>query len=411
MLVFLRMCAVVLALCMIAVVLWDGFESVVLPRRVSRRFRLAALYARGTWTVWSAISRRVHSLVRRESTLAVYGPLALLALLALWAGLLIVAYGLLIWGLGSTLVTTNQTPVGLGTDLYYSGTTFLTLGLGDVLPRTGLMRLIAVLEVGNGFALLALVIGYLPVLYQAFSRRETRISLLDAHAGSPPSAGALLVRDPPDRRSRRLTSILAEWEGWSAELLESHLSYPLLAFYRSQHDDQSWVAALTVILDSCALVLACGRSLVQDEELAEQAAYTFAMARHAAADLARVFRADTVDHFSLDDRLPDTERARLKNIFAEVGVPMESYGSNVEISLDDIRALYEPYVAGLSHYLLMPLPPWVPAEGALDDWQTTLQGVTAPSIVGLVSSRFGSRTRARDGEEMGAAETGRTHLS
>ena len=94
--------------------------------------------------------------------------------------------------------------MGLGTDLYYSGTTFLTLGLGDVLPRTGLMRLIAVLEVGNGFALLALVIGYLPVLYQAFSRRETRISLLDAHAGSPPSAGALLVRDPPDRRSRQV---------------------------------------------------------------------------------------------------------------------------------------------------------------------------------------------------------------
>ena len=208
-----------------------------------------------------------------------------------------------------------------------------------------------------------------------------------------------------------MTAILAEWEGWSAELLESHLSYPLLAFYRSQHDDQSWVAALTVILDSCALVLACGRNLVQDEELAEQAAYTFAIARHAAADLARVFRADTVEHFSLDDRLPDTERARLKNIFAEVGVPVESYGSSVEISLNDIRALYEPYVAGLSHYLLMPLPPWVPADGALDDWQTTLQGVTAPSIVGLVSSRLGSRKRARADEEMDAAETSRTHLS
>jgi hypothetical protein len=411
MFMFTHGCVVVLALCMIGVVLWDGFETVVLPRRVSRRFRLAGLYARGTWHLWSSLARKVPSIGRRESFLAVYGPLALLALLALWTGLLIIAYGLLIWSLGSTLVTSNHSPVGLGTDLYYSGTTFLTLGLGDVLPRNGIMRLVAVLEVGNGFAVLALVIGYLPVLYQAFSRRETRISLLDAHAGSPPSAGALLMRDPPARRSRRLAALLAEWEGWSAELLESHLSYPFLAYYRSQHENQSWVAALTVILDSCALVLSCRQTLVRDEELAEQAAYTFAMARHAAADLARVFYADTPGRFHLEDRLPATERARLKSLFAKVGVSSESYAATVEISLDDIRALYESYVSGLSQYLLMSLPPWVPAADALDDWQTTADGVTSPSIAGLVSSRFGMRKRVRAGGEANGAEPGRTHLS
>jgi hypothetical protein len=407
----MRVCVVVLALCMIAVVLWDSFETVILPRRVSRRIRLAALYARSTWHVWSSLSRKVLSLQRREALLAVYGPLGLLVLLALWAGLLIIAYGLLIWGLGSALVTANHSAVGLGTDLYYSGTTFLTLGIGDVLPQNGLMRLIAVAEVGNGFAVLALVIGYLPVLYQAFSRRETRISLLDAHAGSPPSAGALLVRHPPDRRPRQLAAILAEWEGWSAELLESHLSYPFLAYYRSQHDDQSWVSALTVILDSCALVLACAQNVVRDEELIEQAAYTFAIARHAAADLARVFAADAPGRFPLAERLPATERARLKNLFAKVGVSSESYVSTVEISLDDIRALYEPYVYGLSQYLLMPLPPWVPAADALDDWQTTADGVTAPSIEGLVASRLGARRRVRTDEDMNAAEPSRTHLS
>jgi hypothetical protein len=217
------------------------------------------------------------------------------------------------------------------------------------------------------------------------------------------------MRDPPARRSRRLATILAEWEGWSAELLESHLSYSLLAYYRSQHEDQSWVAALTVILDSCALVLACPQTLVQDEELVEQAAYTFAMARHAAADLARVFGADTPGRFTLAERLPATERARLKNLFAEVGVTSESEGTTVEHALDDIRALYEPYVSGLSQYLLMPLPPWVPDIDALDDWQTTADGVTAPSIKGLVSSRLGTRRRARAAEELDAAGSGRTH--
>jgi Ion channel len=378
---------VLLSVVTIAIVLWDGFETVVLPRRVARRLRLTAVYNRGTWHVWSAVARKVASLSRRESLLAVFGPLALLLLLALWATLLILAYGLLYWGLGSTVSSVGN-PSSLGTDLYFSGTTLLTLGLGDALPHTALSRMITVVEVGNGFALLAVVIGYVPVLYQAFSRRETRISLLDAHAGSPPSAGTLLSRDPPDRRGRRLAGILSDWEGWSAELLESHLSYPVMAYYRSQHENQSWVAALTVILDACALVLACGRGLVTNEELAEQAAFTFAMARHAAVDLARVFRADTPGRYALKDRLPDSERARLRSFFRETGLANGASEHKVEGTLDQIRGLYEPYVAGLSEYLLMPLPPWIPDADALDDWQTTADGITSPSIAGLVRLRF-----------------------
>jgi hypothetical protein len=383
----LRGFVVLVSVFMIVTVLWDGFETVVLPRRVARRLRLTALYARGTWHAWSAVARRVSSLGRRESLLAVYGPLALLILLALWAALLIIAYGLLYWGLGSTISSVGN-PSSLGTDLYFSGTTLLTLGLGDALPHTAISRMITVVEVGNGFALLAVVIGYVPVLYQAFSRRETRISLLDAHAGSPPSAGALLARDPPDRRGKRLAGTLSDWEGWSAELLESHLSYPFLAYYRSQHENQSWVASLTMILDACALVLACGQGAVSNEELAEQAAYTFAIARHAAVDLSRVFGADAPGRYVLKDRLPDSERGRLQTFFRENGLASGTSAHKVEGSLDQIRQLYEPYVAGLSQYLLMPLPPWIPEAEALDDWQTTADGITSPSIAGLVRLRF-----------------------
>src|SRR5215472_10933441 len=208
--------AAIAAVLLIAAVLWDAFETVVLPRLVSRRFRLARAYFIMTWRAWTALVRRWRSDARREMALAVYGPIALLALLALWVFLLIVGYGLLLWGLGSPLTANGSVPGGLGTDLYFSGTTFLTLGLGDVVPRGGPARALAVLEVGNGFAILALVVGYLPVLYQAFSRRELRISLLDAHAGSPPSAGALLLRHPPVSRAPRLTGLLAEWEAWAS---------------------------------------------------------------------------------------------------------------------------------------------------------------------------------------------------
>lgn len=429
--IILRVVASIAAVLMIAVVLWDAFETVVLPRRVSRRFRLARVYFRGTWQTWSALARRVPTLERREWILAIYGPLALLLLLALWVFLLILGYALLLWGLGSPLAVTGGAAASFGTDLYFSGTTFLTLGLGDVFPHAGPARGVAVIEVGTGFGTLALVIGYLPVLYQAFSRREMRISLLDGHAGSPPSAGALFLRHPPDRRAPRLTATLADWEDWAAELLETHLSYPVLAYYRSQHEDQSWLAALAMILDACALVLACDRSLVGDggdgvgigigdrgegrgrdderAELAEQAAFTFAIARHAAVDLAQVFHMSrprtTPSARDLDGRLPPAERARLRDILAAVGVkPGVRNGGGVdgieggngvervENRLDDLRALYEPYLEGLADWLLMALPPWVPAPGALDDWQTTADGVTAPSVATLVMKRGAARS-------------------
>jgi ion channel len=374
------------AVLVIVVVLWDAFETVVLPRRVPRPFRLARAYTRSTWRAWSALARRVRSVERREALLAVYGPLALIGLLAVWVFLLILGYALLLWGLGTPLTVTGDPVTSFGTDLYFSGTTFLTLGLGDVIPHGGSARAVVVVEVGTGFAMLALVIGYLPILYQAFSRREMRISLLDAHAGSPPTAGALLLRHPPSHRARRLGGMLAEWESWSAELLETHLSYPLLAFYRSQHENQSWVAALAMILDACALVLACGRGVVDNEELREQATFTFAIARHAAVDLAQVFRTASTRTVAPDDRLPPTHRARLRALLATVrGLASSGESAGVEDHLDELRKLYEPYLEHLAAFLLMPLPPWIPASEALDDWQTAADGITAPSVLVLVS--------------------------
>ncbi|HEV2238501.1 MAG TPA: ion channel [Ktedonobacterales bacterium] len=391
----LQMVATLAAVLLIALVLWEAFETVVLPRRVSRRFRLTRVYFRVTWRAWSAVARRVPSPERRELTLAIFGPLALLGLLAFWVILLIVAYALLLWGLGSPLTDAATHAPDFGSDLYFSGTTLLTLGLGDVAPHSGLARAVAVIEVGTGFALLALVIGYLPVLYQAFSRREQRISLLDAHAGSPPTAGALLLRHPPDRRARRLTRLLEEWESWAAELLETHLSYPVLAYYRSQHEDQSWATALAVILDACALVLACGSDLLGEEELIEQAAFTFAMARHAAVDLAQFFHTPRTRLNAHDGRLPPDQRARLRDVLVRIGLAPDM-GGTIEVTrtstrLDELRALYEPYLEGLAAYQLMALPPWVPAPEALDDWQTTADNLTAPSITALVAHQRSRR--------------------
>ncbi|HBY94432.1 MAG TPA: two pore domain potassium channel family protein, partial [Chloroflexi bacterium] len=181
------------ALFLIAIVLWDTFETIVLPRRVTRQITLSRWFLRIIWRFWSAVARRMNvgrareDLSSRETFLSFYGPLSLLLLLIFWAVTLITGFGALQWALGS-LLNAPEGSLGFGVDVYMSGTTFFTLGLGDVVPVSSLARAITVVEAGTGFGFLALVIGYLPVLYQAFSRREMRVSLLDARAGSPPRA-------------------------------------------------------------------------------------------------------------------------------------------------------------------------------------------------------------------------------
>lgn len=189
------------------------------------------------------------------------------------------------------------------------------------------------------------------------------VSLLDARAGSPPSAVELLKRHAGDDGGEALARLLAEWERWSAELLESQISFPVLAYYRSQHDNQSWVAALATILDVCALVMA------GIEGAPERAArLTFAMARHAAADLCNLFRRRP--EAPAPDRLPPSEIARIRTVLGQVGLRLPA-GAGVDQKLHRLRAMYEPYLHALGAFLLMPLPAWLPTEGATDNWQAT----------------------------------------
>ncbi len=354
--------AVVLGVVLILVVLWDAFETIVLPRRVSRRFRLTRIFYALTWRPWRALGLRRPAGNPRENFLSIFGPLSLLMLLVAWAGALVFGFALLYWGLGSRL----KMPPGLGgfpADLYFSGTTLVTLGLGDVIPASGLARLLAFVESGIGFGFLALVVGYLPTLFQAFSRREVNIALLDARAGSPSTASELIKRQAGDHPGHNLADLLHDWDVWSADLLETQISFPVLAYYRSQHDNQSWVAALTTMLDVCALIIAGA-----ENGPVRAARLTFAMARHAVADLAQIFRLKPED--PADDRLPAVDAKRLRLVMQEAGMPLKE-GPETEARLLRLRRMYEPHVNVLSRHLLMPLPAWVPPVGARDNWQTT----------------------------------------
>src|SRR5713101_321295 len=212
----MRLLAVFLGITLVVLVAQDAFETIVLPRRVTRRLRLARLFYRTTYLVWRSLGRLIRSRSRKDAFLGYVGPLSLLALVVSWALLFVLGFGLVMWGLALPL-NTPETAVGLLTYLYVSGTTFFTLGLGDITPLPGIGRLLFVSEVALGFIYLALVISYVPILYQAFSRRELRISLLDARAGSPPTAVELLRRHGTNHDELRM--LLHEWEVWCADLL------------------------------------------------------------------------------------------------------------------------------------------------------------------------------------------------
>lgn len=373
--------------------LLDAFETVILPRRATGQFRFTRVFYRLTWRPWRWMARHVHNSRKRETMLSFFGPLSLVFLIAAWAGLLILGFALIYSAFPTPFVDPHaSTHSFLVTDIYASGTTLFTLGLGDVVPRTVAIRFLAVLESGMGLGFVALAIGYFPVLYGAFSRREVNIALLDARAGSPPTAFELIKRHSFEGGTIALVALLEEWERWSAELLESHISYPLLCLFRSQHTAQSWLGALTAILDTCALLIASSQ-----EHSARQAQLTFAMSRHALVDLSQVLSAKPIA--SPTDRLPPERFQMIYDRLCSAGVRV-CRDNESGVRLNELRQLYEGYAEALSRYLEMPLPPFFNEHPKKDNWLTVAR-VRAAAEAGDQASPVGiAATLLRDDEHL-----------
>jgi hypothetical protein len=338
---------------LVLITVWDAFETIILPRTVRRRFRLSRLIIVLTWLPFLLSTKLAVGGSRRDGILSIYGPLLLVMIFGSWVICLILSFTLIFHGLP------NTEPHHWGDALYFSGTTFFTLGLGDLTPSGNVAKVTTVIEAGTGFGLLALVIGYLPIFYQAFSRREVAISLLDARAGSPPTAFEFV------RRNRGLIAahLLESWETWIAELLEGHLSYPMLLFFRSQHERQSWLAALTMILDTSSLILVGVEGVA-----AQQARFTYAIARHCLVDLTQVLFLQPLPPST--DRLPHERFVELEKKFQTLDLRF-SDGANAEAELAHLRAGYEPLANALAKRLIIDMPAWLPADDMEDNWQSS----------------------------------------
>jgi hypothetical protein len=360
---------IVLSAGAIAAVLHDAFEVILLPRRIKSKRRIVRYFFETTWFLWSKIGGRLKSESGRHNFLGLYGPLSLISLLILWAVCLIAAYGSIFWALtpGPLLATEYLNR------LYFSGVTFFTLGYGDMLPHGDWPKVLSVVEAGTGLGFIALVIGYLPVIYQLFSRREVQVITLDSIAGSPPTAITILSRYADGQSLDTFDAFLLRWQHWSAELLESQLSYPMLAYYRSQHDNQSWLAALTAIMDVCVLVMV-GLEGVRTL----QARLTFATARLAAVEMGRVL--------SVGPQPPDPSRLS-SSTFLELKEKLAAATilfideDQAEERLASFRSTYEPFLCSLGDFLMLDMPPWVPDPQQLDNWVNSPRGKSARRLL------------------------------
>lgn len=364
----MRLITLVISLVLIVVPLVDAFETILQPRRVTHRFRFARVFYRSSWAIWRRTALVLPMGKRREAFLGIFGPLSLLALFAAWVAGLVIGFGLLHWSLRSPL----RGEGGLGTYLYISGSMFFTLGDSDLIPAVLLTRALGVLEGGLGFGFLAMIISYLPVLYQAFSRREATIALLDARAGSPPTALEFLLRLARCKKLDAADPFLAELERWAAELLESHLSFPVLSYYRSQHDNQSWLSTLTMTLDVCALLM----TRLKHEDT-YQAEVTFAVARHAAVDLGLILKAPP-DNAAPNRLTPELRQLTVQSL-REAGVELDE-SPDSDKKFDRMRGVYEPFINGLAARFLFTLPPLAPDRTPVDNWQRSAWMARPPGI-------------------------------
>ncbi len=272
-------------LVLLAAVSYDLFQSVVLPRPAARKFQLGRLIIRPLWLAWRWVFLRGTKVEKSEARLAVFGPFALLTLFAIWGFAIIVSYSLMLDAVHEQF----RPPINdYFTSFYVSGTTLVPLAYGDFVPEQGLARALIFVESATGVGVAALAISMLFELYGSFRSREESVVALDALAGAPPSAVQLLETAAQPGMDDVLKETFDEWRKWSAMVLESHLAYPLLVYFRSSHDNEAWINSFGAVMDAAALMMTS-----TDDRSKGTARLMFIVGNHLVEDISWALRLKT----------------------------------------------------------------------------------------------------------------------
>jgi hypothetical protein len=324
----------------------DVFQSVVVPRSTPSRFRISRLVIVNGWRVIRAVGLRSRTAASRERMLGTFAPMIVILLLVAWIVGLIIGFGLMLYAFRDS---TTPPIENLGSAIYTAGTSLLTISFSNIVANSGGARLVSIAAGMAGLGTIALAISYLFSIYATFQRREVLVVTLDARAGAPPSGVNLLETAAKLGMTDDLPALFADWEKWAAEVLDSHIAYPLLAYFRSSHDNESWISALGAVLDATTLVL----TTVVDGPHGP-AKMMFAMGSHLVEDLSRFFRQPGDHEVGVERYEFDQARERLATAGWELRPAEDSWNG-----FSRLRAQYAGQLNSMAKWWAIPPTQWI----------------------------------------------------
>jgi Ion channel len=350
-----RIICVLAGTILIAVAVVDTVGTLVATRIQTRRWWPTAVLYRYSWPMWRALAKKVDDEDRREGFLSIYGPLSLLTLLVFWVTMQVIGWGLVWWGYRTGINTIDS----LLESIYYAGVGFFTVGFGDVVPVASAPRILVLVEAFFGLMTMALLIGFMPTLFAAYSTREELVSTLDDLSGQSVTPLGLFEAYARNGDPSELYEMFDRWERWTASVLESHSSYPMLMLFRSKQSGQSWIAASVIVTETAAL---CVSMIDRPPD-----SRALRLCRRTAQTAARLEGTITVERLvtpSAEVAMPEERLRLIYERVGELGYERRPY-EEVRARIDAWHDAYMPHLLALVSRLLIPaefrLPPEVTA--------------------------------------------------
>jgi len=329
----------------VAASLFDIFEAVILPRAASVRLRLSSSIVRTTWPMWSSLGLRIKDDDSRENFLGAYAPLALISFLFTWGISCIVGYGLILYGIREQLKPVPN----FGEALYFAGTSFLTIGYGDIVPHGGMARVLSLAAGASGFAIVAIVTTFLFSVFGGFQSRERFVVTFGTRAGAPPSGVTLLETYAALGLAKDVDQVFEEGLNWAATVLETHLAYPILAYFRSSHDAESWVGTLGALLDASTLKI----TLLEDGSSGHAKLFNI-LGRHLVRDMSRQYRLGKDRDAGVERYEFDAARVRLQAagwVVRDADAAWQKFA--------EVRSSYASPLNAMASYWRIPPAQWI----------------------------------------------------
>jgi len=356
----------------------SAVRTVILPRGIQAKLATAVFLT--TRMVFRARLGRAPTFERRDRVMAGYGPVSLLILALVWQLAVGSAYTAMFWSLGGR---------SLRAAFVLSGSSLYTLGFDHAETVSGSM--LSFSEAALGLGLLAMLISYLPTLYNAFSRREVFVAQLEVRAGSPPFGPTMIERYANIGWMGGMAALWERWEGWFVELEETHTSFPALVFFRSPQPEHSWITAAGAMLDGAALA---------SSTLAEHDADAEIMLRAGYLSLRRI-----ADYFAIPynaDPSPSDPISVAREEYDEVYDSLEAAGIDVKPDRDQAwrdfagwRVNYDTVLITLAAFVVAPAAPWSSDRSVTAFRPTVLRGRGRSGVRGRRATKPETKTRQR----------------